>query len=223
MSVVFKKVTDQHTIAAFIAEKLKTALLGGKKVLWLVPGGSAIAVAIEVSKLLANQDLSNLSVTLTDERYGDTGHADSNWKQLENLDFKLERAKLFPVLAGLDREQTTKDFAHNLVQLLKNNDYKLGFFGIGPDGHTAGILPGSPAVTATELAASYKAPGFERITMTPPAITQLDEVVIYAMGEKKWPIFDQLETDLPLDEQPAQIHKQVPNVTIFNDYKDKTI
>lgn len=222
MSLVFRKLTDGDQIADAIAVLLRQQLEAGKKVLWLIPGGSAIAIVMKVVERLAQQDLSLLSVTLTDERYGEVDHADSNWHQLEDLGFQLERAKLYPVLTGTDREQTTKEYAKTLEQLLADNEYRLGFFGIGPDGHTAGILPGSPAVNASEFAASYVAPNFERITMTPRAIARLDEVVVYAMGEAKWPLFDELETDLPLEKQPAQALKQVAHVTIFNDHKDTT-
>jgi 6-phosphogluconolactonase/glucosamine-6-phosphate isomerase/deaminase len=210
------------TIADAISVLLRQHLGAGKKVLWLVPGGSAIAVVIKVAERLIAQDLSNLSVTLTDERYGDLSHADSNWHQLEDLGFQLERAKLYPVLTGDYREQTTKNFASTLRKLLTESDYRLGFFGIGPDGHTAGILPGSPAVDAKEFAAGYTAPNFERITMTPLAIAKLDEAVVYAMGAAKWPILEQLQVDLPLAKQPAQALKQVPQVTIFNDHIDTT-
>jgi 6-phosphogluconolactonase/glucosamine-6-phosphate isomerase/deaminase len=196
-----------------------SALDQNKKVLWLVPGGSAISIVAEISKRLAGRDLGNLSVTLTDERYGEVGHPDSNWKQLADLNFDLPGANLVPVLNGKDRAGTTADFAEALTTLLDQSDYALGFFGIGPDGHTAGILPGSPAVTSTMAAQDYDAGNFQRITMTPLAIEKLDEVVVYAMGEAKWPVFDQLETDVPVNEQPAQFLKQVPTVTIFNDYK----
>lgn len=222
MSLVFKKLTDGDQIADAIAVLLRQHLDAGKEVLWLIPGGSAIAIVMKVAERLVQQDLSHLSVTLTDERYGEVDHADSNWHQLEDLGFQLERAKLYPVLTGADREQTTKEYAKTLEQLMDDNDYSLGFFGIGPDGHTAGILPGSPAVASSAYAESYVAPNFERITMTPRAIARLDEVVVYAMGEAKWPIFDQLETDLPLDKQPAQALKQVAQVIIFNDHKDTT-
>jgi 6-phosphogluconolactonase/glucosamine-6-phosphate isomerase/deaminase len=92
-------------------------------------------------------------------------------------------------------------------------------FGIGSDGHTAGILPRSSAVDEMRLAHGYDGGTFKRITMTRPAITQLDEAVIYTMGKDKWPVLDQLENDVAIDEQPAQILKQVPKVTIFNDHK----
>ncbi len=216
--MVFYKIAGIEPVAEFLAERLKDGLQKGS-VLWLVPGGSAIAVAAAASQQLSGQDLSGLSVTLTDERYGPLDHLDSNWRQLREAGFRLPGANLVPVLAGEDRDFTTQQFAENLDRLLNSADYTLGFFGVGPDGHTAGILPGSPAVSSDEWAASYDAGNFERITITPKAIKRLNEVVVYGVGEPKWPIFDQLETEQPLDKQPAQALKTVAKLTIFNDYK----
>jgi 6-phosphogluconolactonase/glucosamine-6-phosphate isomerase/deaminase len=110
-------------------------------------------------------------------------------------------------------------FAATLGRTLKDNDFRIGLFGIGPDGHTAGILPQSPAVTEADMASGYDAGTFLRITMTPPAIAQLDEAVAYTASEAKWPVLDQLETDIPPAGQPAQFLKQVPAITIYNDHK----
>ena len=218
----FIKIADSHPVIDYLTKQITTALTAGKQVLWLVPGGSAISVAASVSKNLAGQDLQNLHVSLTDERYGPPGHADCNWLQLEQVGFSLPGANLYPVVIGEDRDVTTKKYAEHLEQLFNKADYALGFFGIGPDGHTAGILPGSPAVHAKELAKDYDA-NFQRITMTPPAIARLHEAVAFTNGEAKWPILDQLETARSLDNQPAQALKLVPTVTIFNDYQDGEI
>jgi 6-phosphogluconolactonase/glucosamine-6-phosphate isomerase/deaminase len=189
-----------------------------ERVLWLVPGGSSIVIAAAVCKALSDKPLENLYVTLTDERYGPVGHADSNWRQLAEAGFDLSFPHAAPVLTGTDRAATTAAYAKTLQQFFDETDYKLGFFGIGPDGHTAGMLPGSLAVSATELTASYDAGNFERITITTPAVARLDEAVVYATGEAKWPVLDQLQQERPLAEQPAQALKQVPKLTIFNDH-----
>ncbi len=223
MSITFYKITSPEPVVNYLTETIKTQLAAGKKVLWLVPGGSSIIAATEISKRLQDTPLQNLTVSLTDERYGDVGHADSNWKQLAGLGFNLPGAAMQPVLVGKDRDQTVSEFAGFLKTALETTGYAIGFFGIGPDGHTAGILPGSPAVTETSFAAGYDAGNFQRITITPPAIAQLDEAVVYAVGEAKWPVFDQLETEVPLDQQPAQSLKQVPSVRLYNDHKGETV
>jgi 6-phosphogluconolactonase/glucosamine-6-phosphate isomerase/deaminase len=219
------KVAAAAEAAEFIAAALSAPLREGKKVLWLVPGGSAIALAAEVAKRLRDVPLNTLTITLTDERYGPVGHPDSNWLQLEQAGFMpLPGAQLLPVLTGTSMGETVAQFSSVLKEQLAVADYALGLFGIGADGHTAGILPHSPAVTSQDFAAGYDAISFQRITMTPPAIAKLDEAVVSAMGETKWPVIDELEsTDKPIPDQPAQLLKQVPKLTIFNDHKGEAL
>jgi len=202
-----------------ISEKLKS----GKKVLWLLTGGSGIKIEVEVSKRLNGQDLSNLSVILTDERFPLSGgdlvnHADSNWKQIIQAGFELKGANLMPILEGKDVQATTNDFEEKLSTLL-DMDFKIGLFGMGADGHTAGILPGSAAASESfQLASFYETVDFIRVTMTFPAIEKLDEAVLCAFGEEKRPALENLQKmDLPIEQQPAQILKRLPKLTIFND------
>lgn len=216
------KVTNDESVVTYLAGVLRQKL-GEGKVLWLVPGGSAIAVAVAVSQKLQDAELENLTVTLTDERFGSVGHSDSNWQQLQDAGFNLPGATAVPVLHGHDRDQTTSEYAQHLQEFCQGAAYCVGLFGIGPDGHTAGIIPGSPAVTATEWAASFDNGDYQRITMTAPAIAALSEAVVYAMGEAKLPQLERLQQDLPITDQPAQALKQVPKLTIFNDQTGDTV
>ena len=216
----FKTKIDPNEVVKYLNQQLSKTLNANKTVLWLVPGGSAIDIAVQVSKQLGSQDLGRLSVSLTDERFGPVGHKDSNWQQLSETGFALSGANLYPVLQGQDQAATAESFASWLRDALQKCDYKLGFFGIGPDGHTSGILPNSPAVNEPALVCAYAGGAFQRITTTPPALRQLDEAVVFASGDAKWPVLKQLaEEDLALTEQPAQILKSIPKVTIFTDYQ----
>ena len=213
----FVKITDTEQVVEYIAYAIQERLDEGKRVLWLVPGGSAIAIAVAVSRQIqGNRDL--LSVTLTDERFGPVDHDDSNWRQLIDAGVDFNGIDTHAVLSGANRAETTKRFASTLDTLFAEADYRIGFFGMGPDGHIAGVLPGSVAVDAEGSATDYDA-NFERISMTLSQIAKLDEAIVYAVGEAKQEALDNLVQDLPLDVQPAQILKQVPNVIIFNDYK----
>jgi 6-phosphogluconolactonase/glucosamine-6-phosphate isomerase/deaminase len=223
--MIITNITSVEPVVEYLARTLTQHLAAGERVLWLVPGGSSIQIAASVSQKLTHtatgQPPQNLTVTLTDERYGEPGHQDSNWRQLDEAGFKLPGATLLPVLTGADLSATVEQFADQLGQALREADFRLGFFGIGPDGHTAGILPGSPAVSATQLAAGYNAGKFQRITMTPPAVLQLDETVAYAVGEAKWPVLAQLTTErLELNHQPAQVLGRVKSFTLFTDYAE---
>ena len=221
MALIFRKTLAHEPVIKYLGEALARELSAGKRVLWLIPGGSAIAVAVAVSNQLTakNIPLDKLVVTLTDERFVPVGHDDSNWKQLTDAGFDLPGATLHAVLRGKDMTGTVDDFETTLQQELNQAEYSLGLFGIGSDGHIAGILPHTSAVKETGLAHGYDGGAYQRVTITIPAMFKLDEVIAYAAGEAKWPIFDQLETDLPLDDQPAQILKQVLKATLFNDYK----
>jgi 6-phosphogluconolactonase/glucosamine-6-phosphate isomerase/deaminase len=213
----FVSITDPQPVVDYLINALASHLDKGESVLWLIPGGSALTVAAAVSRQLQGRDLSKLHVTLTDERYGAVGHPDSNWQQLSEAGFQVPGASVYPVLSGTDRAGTTAAFADYMERQLQTIDFKLGLFGIGPDGHTAGVLPNSPAVSDSRLAATYDAGNYQRITLTPPAISRLDEAVVYAMGADKKPALEALQTSVPLAEQPAQVLKQVPKLTIFTD------
>jgi len=206
-------------LSATIAQLLAT----DKKVLWLVSGGSGGKVSVDVAKALQDAPLDNLFVTLSDERYGPLGHKDENWQLLLNDGFALPGATLYRPLTGDSREETTRQLTNWLASTLETVDYVIGLFGIGADGHTAGIKPHSAAVTATTLAASYDGDDFERITITPVFIEHINEAVIQAFGEDKSPVIRELLTqDIPVDQQPAQVLKRLPKTTVYSDYKEET-
>ena len=201
-------------LASVINDKLQT----GKTVLWLVPGGSAIKIAAKVAKQL-RPPLNGLTVTLTDERYGPAGHHDSNWLQMLEAGLLLPGATLQPVLNGKSLNQTVSHYNQTLRDDLKRVDFSIALAGMGPDGHIFGIKPGSPAINANEGVVGYEWDDYVRITPTLKMIKSLDEVVIYAVGEEKWPQFELLNKDINPSEQPAQLLKQLKKVIIFSDYQ----
>jgi 6-phosphogluconolactonase/glucosamine-6-phosphate isomerase/deaminase len=218
MSLTIKITNKVDDCAEFIARSILNELGQGKNVLFFVTGGSSIAVCVKVSEILREHPHQNLTVMLTDERYGPVGHNDSNWYKLIETGFSLLDAKLTPILTGEDHMTTTKKFAEALSQELKNADYKIGLFGVGADGHTAGILPETVAVNSQDFACGYNTDTFSRITMTPVAIEKLDEAVAWIQGEAKWQVLDGLKNEISLMKQPAQILKTIPLLIIFTDY-----
>jgi len=224
MSFAIKTTTKTEEMAGFIASSVSNKLKSGKQVLLFLAGGSAIEAGVKIAEILkGNTDrnlIKNLAVTLTDERYGPINHPDSNWHQLIEKGFDLPEAKLIPVLIGENREETVKNFNINLNEELTKEGYKVGLFGIGADGHTAGILPGSIAVDSKDLVCGYDTPKFSRITITRKVIEKLDEAVVWAQGEDKWKVLEDLQADGDFKKQPAQILKKVPLLTIFSDYSN---
>ncbi len=196
-------------------------VMRGERVLWLVSGGSNIDVSVAVAKTLENIPLDTLFISLTDERFGDIGHAYENWQQLLDAGFNVPGATLYRPLIGKSRYETAEAFDLWLGEQLGQADYSIGLFGVGSDGHTAGIKPGSPATSAEGWITAYTGNDFERITMTFDAIQRLDEVVVQAISPDKKPvIIDLLYDDIPLNKQPAQVLKLIKESTLFTDYKE---
>jgi 6-phosphogluconolactonase/glucosamine-6-phosphate isomerase/deaminase len=207
-----------------LAKLLKKHLLKGERVLWLLSGGSSIPIAVSAGRELKGIDLSKLYVSLTDERFGKLNHIEENWKQLLDEGLDLPGANLYRPLTGRGIQKTTELFSTWLTEQFANADYKVGIFGLGADGHTCGIKPESTAVSATNLATSFLGDDHERITITFPAIKQIDEAIIQASGGgKRGIISDLLNKVLSLKEQPAQILKAIPKSALYTDIKKEDL
>lgn len=217
----YHRIDHIETVADYLAAQIKKHLDEGEHVLWLVSGGSGIEVGCLAAQKLAGTDLTNLAVTLTDERYGDIGHADENWQQLLDSGFALPGALLYRPLTGEARDVTATRFGDWLAGQIERADYSIGLFGIGTDGHTAGIKPDSAAIGGRGWAIDFTGEDFERITMTFPAIEALDEVVVQAFGEGKAVVLHQLlNDDTSPETSPMQVLKQVRKSTLFTDVEE---
>lgn len=219
----FIKIDSTQPITDYLYGTLLEKLATGRKVLWLVPGGSAIPIVQDVMSQLRSDAVSNLAIGLTDERFGEVGHTDENWHAIMGSNPLLTKAALVPVNSGKNMQQTTKDYAAKLEQLLNWADYTVGFFGMGVDGHTAGILPNSSAVHAKELVTSYDAGVFKRITISPRLIAMLDIAVLYAVGPEKHTVLQELTVKHTIIAMPAQALKAAGDLVVFNDYMGDVI
>jgi len=207
--------------ASALATSITSRLQQGKRVLWLLSGGSGIDIAIKTQGLLnADLDLTNLYVSLTDERFGSLNHADENWNQLIAAGLNLPGAHLYRPLLGQDIITTTRLFNDWLGEQFSAADYKVGIFGMGTDSHTAGIKPNSEPDDMQDYAYSFKAEDFERITISTLAIKRLDEAITQASGGDKLNAITQLlGDDYPVNIQPAQILKSVKLSYLYTDQK----
>jgi 6-phosphogluconolactonase len=92
-----------------------------------------------------------------------------------------------------DREQAARDYAEDLARVLAPTPGEaprldLIFLGMGPDGHTASLFPGSAALNdRTEWVAPNFAPALNsfRLTLTLPVLNAAAHVIFLVAGAEK--------------------------------------
>lgn len=192
--------------------------LDNGRVLLLLSGGSNIEPQIKILAALSHRE--RLTIGLIDERYGDVGHPDSNWQKLLDTGLPKENLALMPVLVGKTVEETSREYNKKLAEAFDSHETVIGIFGMGPDGHTSGILPHSQAVTSADLVTYYKGPDFMRITTTPISFGYFDIAYLIAYGAAKTEALHNLAKDISIADQPAQALKAIAQCTVFNDSSD---
>ncbi len=219
----FLSVQTPGECSQILASKIGECLSQNQKVLWLVSGGSNIQIfigALEILKSGFKKEInSNLVITLTDERYGPINHPDSNWTQLiqAGLDISCLKESV-PVLFGGSFEATTRLFSRNYLRLSKWADVIIGQFGIGVDGHIAGVLPGTIGVDNIEIACSYSSTPFQRITLTLNSLKKISIALTFALGKSKQQVIRNLrDKNISLQETPAQILKLILKSYLYTD------
>ncbi|HSX23819.1 MAG TPA: 6-phosphogluconolactonase [Candidatus Saccharimonadales bacterium] len=218
----FIKVANPRTAVNTLQDRLLRELAAGKKVLWFLSGGSVIRAETAIlATLRKSPGAKNLAIMLMDERYGRVGHADSNWAQLGLAGANFAGVAAIPVLMEPPRPlaQTADSYEAKVAAALAAADVSVGLFGLGEDGHTAGILPGSPATHQTDrLVVSYHTPQFDRITLTRTALQQVDAAYAFVFGPTKISALNRLRAGQePFEQLPASLLATIPEAYIYND------
>lgn len=212
--------------AAHIADRLQTVLGEGRSVLWLISGGSNIDIQISAMKQLSEDATRHLTIMPVDERYGPYNHLNSNAAQMRRGGFEPKRAEWIDILEPDESVQAATRLLNDYVaRKVAGGDYVFATLGIGADGHTAGILPYSPALASTDFAITYQGPDYQRITLCADALVlHCDEVCVCAFGASKQPVLAKLiEGDDERDKRPADLLRGITNCTVYNDTIDKEV
>jgi len=213
--------TDEAVQA--VAARLIEELGADKRVLWLVCGGSNIAAEAAAMRQVATQAetyLRNLTILPTDERYGAPGHADSNYRQLRDAGFEPGPATWTDVLArDLSLDETVAYYADLAAAAFASADVIIAQFGIGPDGHIAGILPDSPAALADEATvAGYEWRDFTRLTLTYAALCHVHIAYALAYGDTKREALERLQRHTePFAQLPSELLYDIAEAQVYTD------
>ncbi|MEO7364430.1 MAG: 6-phosphogluconolactonase, partial [Candidatus Saccharimonadales bacterium] len=115
-----------------LLSRLLAELESGKRVLWIVSGGSNITASVTVMKQIPSRVQAGLTILLSDERYGPSGHPDSNFQQLLDSGLAVAGARLIPTLQdGLDLAATAAAYATTLQAEFSKAEVIISQLGIG--------------------------------------------------------------------------------------------
>jgi 6-phosphogluconolactonase len=179
--VVVPGPTDAAVAAAAFLDEAVAA--GGSLVL---AGGSTPRQAYELAAA-TDGDWGGVDVWFGDDRCVPADDPLSN--QLLVRESLLERLIVPPTVHRIQTELPGAEAAAAYDAALRGEPLDLVLLGLGPDGHTASLFPGAPALDERELLAVAAAPGLEpfveRVTLTIPALESGAHVVFLVVGEGK--------------------------------------
>jgi len=118
-----------------------------------------------------------------DERVAPDGDRDRNWTQA-TATLPLDRIRAthpMPVTAD-DLEAAAAAYAESVPERID-----LVHLGLGPDGHTASLVPGNPVLSVDDRRVALTAgeyQGRRRMTLTYPALAAAARIVWYVVGAK---------------------------------------
>lgn len=183
-------------LAKDVAGKLSSAVSKRDSATLAVSGGSTpVQFFRELSAI--DIDWSKVSVTLADERFvpPDSGRSNQRLVTLELLQHKAAKAQFLPLYAAEEIEASVAEAEKTLAEHLPLDVIVLG---MGTDGHTASLFPGSEGLREAadpkgkRLLMAVDAPGAAepRITMTLPVIAGARNQYLHIEGADKRKAFD---------------------------------
>jgi 6-phosphogluconolactonase len=183
--------TTAQAAAKAIASEARTAVAARGRFTLAVSGGHTPWMMLGA---LADEDLPwpSIHVVQVDERVAPAGHADRNLTHLR--DSLLDHSPISPdhihamPVESPDLDSAARDYAALLSQIAGSpSTIDLVHLGLGPDGHTASLVPEDPvlAITTRDVAVTGIYQGHRRMTLTYPIINRARRILWLATGREK--------------------------------------
>jgi 6-phosphogluconolactonase len=179
----------------------------------------------------ANLDWSGIHFFWVDERCVPPNHSESNYRMAADafLDhINIPSSNIHRIKGELLLNEAARDYEKELRSFFLNRlpTFDLILLGLGTDGHTASLFPGSPALEEERRWAikvkhnTPPSPLVDRITLTYPVLKQAGEVIFLISGREKADILARIfKTPSIPDSLPVQvIIKNHPNALWLIDW-----
>jgi 6-phosphogluconolactonase len=177
--------------AKFIAAEARAAVAEHGRFIMAVSGGHTPWVML---RALANEHVpwDKLHLFQVDERVAPAGHPDRNLTHLrESLlsHAPLPEEQVFPMpVEANDLQQAAAEYAAVLSNIAGSPPVlDLVHLGLGPDGHTASLVPGDPVleISSADVGITGIYQKRQRMTLTYPVLNRSRRVLWVATGSEK--------------------------------------
>jgi len=183
--------TTAERAAAIIAQDARAAVAARGKFTMAVSGGHTPWVML---RALANEDVpwAGIEVFQVDERVAPAGDPDRNLTHLHesllvHAPIKREQIHAMPVELP-DLDAAAKQYAGAMLSVTGMPAVlDLAHLGLGPDGHTASLVPGDPVldVTDKDVGVTGVYMGHRRMTLTYPMLNRSRKILWLVTGAEK--------------------------------------
>ncbi len=211
MSVRFEICPDKASAARAAGELLAAAAEAGQHL--ALSGGSTVGAAYDIA---VSADWSKATVWWGDERCVPPDDDRSNYLLAKTR--LLDRLASPPEVHRVQGELAPEKAAAAYDAELEGVSIGLALNGIGPDGHTASLFPGSPQLVAGDRRAVSGPPGLDpfvdRVTMTIPFLCSARTVVFLATGADKAEAVRRAFAEPPDASTPASLVRSAAGKTI---------
>ncbi len=177
--------------AAFTAAEARAAVAARGRFIVAFSGGHT---PWQMLQALTDQEMpwASVHVVQVDERVAPAGDSDRNLTHLHesllaHCPLRPEQVHAMPVESA-DLEAASERYALTLRQIAGSPAVlDLAHLGLGPDGHTASLVPGDPVldVTGTDVALTGIYQGWRRMTLTYPMLNRSRRIVWLITGREK--------------------------------------
>lgn len=189
--------------AKTIAIEARSAVSARGRFVFAVSGGRTPWVML---RALADEDVpwDRVHLVQVDERVAPAGHPDRNLTHireslLDHVSLPGEQVHAMPVEES-SLEKAAAGYAAKLQEIAGAPAVlDLVHLGLGPDGHTASLVPGDPVleVKAADVALTGIYQGRRRMTLTYPIINRARRILWLANGSEKVDMFARLRAADP--------------------------
>ena len=180
--------------------------------------GGSVGRAYELAAELHPEWRPDVHVWFADDRAVPAGDERSNYRLAKET--LLDRLAALPTVHRIQGELGAEEAAARYDAELEGVTLDLALNGIGPDGHTASLFPGSPALDERERRAVAAEPGLQpfvpRVTMTPSVLGAAKLLLYLVTGEEKAEVVRRAFAEEPSPEIPASLVRGVETIAILD-------